>query len=217
MPIKPPNFCASCGSPVSGEGRFCRECGAALGSGGEISPTENKSEDSRLSDNSGEQASEGKPKKSNPVGLFIAWTGVAVLASPVLFFAFWMLSSALGGAEEEEEARPATSQAAPPAQERPSDLSAMECLTVEGNVMAVEYNFRQGEATPSHVVLVLETTAIDFEEIASSHSGSERDWLLKMSELSVSLADFIESGTGDGELVFDQLMNNYGLVEQFCG
>ena len=66
-------------------------------------------------------------------------------------------------------------------------------------------------------MLVLETTAIDFEEIASSHSGSERDWLLKMAELSVSLVGFIESGTGDGELIFDQLTNNYRLVEQFCG
>ena len=193
------------------------ECGAALASNAETSSREKASNQPVASSNSVPQVAKEKPKKSNPVGLFVAWTGVAVLASPVLVFAFWMLSSALGGAEEEEEAHTATSQAAPQAQARPSDLSAMECLTVEGNVMAVEYNFSQGEASPSHVVLVLETTAIDFEEIASSHSGSERDWLLKMSELSVSLAGFIESGTGDGELIFDQLMNNYGLVEQFCG
>jgi len=193
------------------------ECGAALGSSAEASPTENRIENSQTSDNSVEQASEGKPKKSNPVGLFVAWTGVAILASPVLFFAFWMLSSALGGGEEEEEARPATSQAAPQAQERPSDLSAMDCLSIEGNVMAVEFNFSQGESSPAEIVLVLDTTAIEFEEIASTYSGSERDWLLKMSELSVSLADYVESGTGDGELIFDQLVNNYGLVEQFCG
>ena len=83
--------------------------------------------------------------------------------------------------------------------------------------MAVEFNFSQGESSPAEIMLVLDTTAIEFEETASTYSGSERDWLLKMSELSVSLADYLESGTGDGELIFDQLMNNYGLVEQFCG
>ena len=210
-------FCGSCGSPVSGEGRFCMACGAALASNAETSSGEKASNEPVNSSNSVSQVAKEKPKKSNPVGLFIAWTGVAVLASPVLFFAFWMLSSALGGAEEEEEARPDTSQAAPQAQERPSDLSAMDCLSIEGNVMAVEFNFSQGESSPAEIVLVLDTTAIEFEEIASTYSGSERDWLLKMSELSVSLADYVESGTGDGELIFDQLVNNYGLVEQFCG
>ena len=193
------------------------ECGAALASNAETSSGEKASNEPVHSSNSVPQVASEKPKKSNPVGLFIAWTGVAVLASPVLFFAFWMLSSALGGAEEEEEARPPTSQAAPQAQERPSDLSAMDCLTIEGNVMAVEFNFSQGESSPAEIMLVLDTTAIEFEETASTYSGSERDWLLKMSELSVSLADYLESGTGDGELIFDQLMNNYGLVEQFCG
>lgn len=83
--------------------------------------------------------------------------------------------------------------------------------------MAVEYNFSQGESSPAELILVLNTTAIEFEEISSTYSGSERDWLLKMSELSYSLSDFIDSGAGAGELIFDQLMNNYGLAEQFCG
>lgn len=76
--MEAPKFCGSCGSPVSGEGRYCMECGAALGSHAETSPTENTSEDSQTSDNSVPQVAEGKPKKSNPVGLFIAWTGVAI-------------------------------------------------------------------------------------------------------------------------------------------
>ena len=89
------------------------ECGAALASNAETSSREKASNQPVPSSNSVPQVAKEKPKKSNPVGLFVAWTGVAVLASPLLFFAFWMLSSALGGTEEGEEARTATSPAAP--------------------------------------------------------------------------------------------------------
>ncbi len=123
---------------MSGQGRFCRECGGALASGVETSPSQSSLKESETSGDFVPQVAKVTPKKSNPLGLFIAWTGIAVLASRVLLFAFWMLSSALGGGEEEEEASPATSQAAPQVQERPSDLSATDCLTIEGNVKAVE-------------------------------------------------------------------------------
>jgi hypothetical protein len=49
-----------------------------------------------------------------------------------------------------------------------------------------------------------------FEQVAAAYSGSDRDWLLKMAELSGQ----VPSG---GSVPANQLKANLGLVNQFCG
>jgi hypothetical protein len=209
-------YCGGCGAESPAEQNFCSRCGASLRLQQE---KESPKQDALSAKKDPEMVWVGStdPNATRITQKQLGWgcltfvVFIAIIVSGVLP----KFSDFRG--DDEDESREDTSQETAQVQERPSDLSATECLTVEGNVMAVEYNFSQGEATPSHVVMVLETTATDFEEIASLHSGSERDWLLKMAELSNSLGDFIESGAGDGDLIFDQLMNNYALVKQFCG
>ncbi len=192
------------------------ECGLEIGREPRSEPAETASIASGSSSGADLAGGKKKPAPNNPVVLFIAWAGVAAFASPVIILLFWMLSGWFGG-DDEEEAPPAAQEVAAEVDERPSDLSAMDCLVIEGHISAVEYTFSQGEANPQEIVLILGTTATDFEGISSTYVGSERDWLLKMSELSDSLSEYVLSGTGNGDLIFDQLINNYGLVEQFCG
>ena len=101
-------------------------------------------------------------------------------------------------------------------EERKSDLTDLDCLDVGLYVDAVEYTFSKGEATPGEVMLLLDTSAEEFSRIALSYSGSERAWLEKMAELAWKVSIFIETGNGEGELWFDQLFNNFALVNQFC-
>lgn len=124
---------------------------------------------------------------------------------------------ALVGCTSGSSPEPAAPPATPQVVERASDISSSDCTDIKGNVSAVEFTFREGTASPAQIILILNTTGADFQQISSSYEGSERDWLLKMAELSESLAEFVNSGAGDGGLLFDQLSNNYGLVEQFCG
>lgn len=127
------------------------------------------------------------------------------------------VTSVLVGCTAPPERDPEPLEAPEVVVERTSDLTAMDCLDIDGTVMAVEYTFSQGESTPGEVMLILDYTATELTDIASGYAGSERDWLLKMAELSQGLSDFVDTGAGDGELLFDQLSNNFGLVEQFCG
>lgn len=56
----------------------------------------------------------------------------------------------------------------------------------------------------------LNSAADVFTQVSSSYTGSDRDWLLKMAELS-------GSATQGSELPAKQLKANMGLVDQFCG
>lgn len=127
-----------------------------------------------------------------------------------------LVLASLGCTAPPEEVAPPPEPEVVEVDEPKSDLSYSDCLDVGLYVDAIEYTFGAGESTAGEVMLLLDTSAEEFYRVADQHNGSERAWLEKMAELSLRLSIYLETGDGDGELVFDQLFNNFGLMEQFC-
>ena len=105
---------------------------------------------------------------------------------------------------------------APKVEERKSAISMMVCFDTENYIRTVRFTITESGNTPAEVMVNLDYHADAFANLARNYSGSEASWLLKMSELSASLSEWLETGAGDGELILDQLSNNFRLVNQFC-
>lgn len=133
-----------------------------------------------------------------------------------LFSASALVFASVGCTAPPEEVTPPPEPEVVEVVEPKSDLTYSDCLDVGLYVDAIEYTFSAGESTAGEVMLLLDTSAEEFYRVADQHDGSERAWLEKMAELSLRLSIYLETGDGDGELVFDQLFNNFGLMEQFC-
>lgn len=103
-------------------------------------------------------------------------------------------------------------------QEDLSGSSSVSCFTIETDVTMIREAFSAGQYTPHQVSLLLDTASQDWANEALKTSGSESDWLFKMSELSTKLSSYITTGTpANGELIMSQLEANMALVDQFCG
>jgi hypothetical protein len=105
---------------------------------------------------------------------------------------------------------------APKVEERKSAISLMDCFDAENYIRTVRFTITESGNTPAEVMVNLDYHADAFANLARNYSGSEASWLLKMSELSGSLSEWLATGAGDGELIYDQLNNNFGLASQFC-
>lgn len=104
----------------------------------------------------------------------------------------------------------------PKVEERKSAISQMDCFDAEKYIRTVRFTVSESGNTPGEVIVNLEYHADAFATLARNYSGSEASWLLKMSELSGSLSEWLDTGAGDGDLIFDQLNNNFRLLNQFC-
>jgi hypothetical protein len=77
--------------------------------------------------------------------------------------------------------------------------------------------FEGGSASPTEVSLILNEAASMWTSEAAGASGSKREWLLKMSELSLDVDSYLLTGSpADGMTKLDQLFANMGLVDNFC-
>lgn len=117
----------------------------------------------------------------------------------------------LSGCAAQTEAEPP-----PKVEERKSAISQMDCFEAEKYIRTVRFTVSESGNTPGEVMVNLEYHADAFATLARNYSGSEASWLLKMSELSGSLSEWLDTGAGDGDLIFDQLNNNFRLLNQFC-
>lgn len=104
----------------------------------------------------------------------------------------------------------------PKVEERKSSISQMDCFDAENYIRTVRFTVSESGNTPAEVMVNLDYHAEAFATLAGKYSGSESAWLMKMSELSGSLSEWLETGAGDGNLIYDQLNNNFRLVNQFC-
>jgi len=102
--------------------------------------------------------------------------------------------------------------------EASSEMSSYDCAVAEASITMVRTVFTEGTSTPSQTAAILQGAAAQWDGVASSYSGSKESWLLKMSELSLSLRDYILNGSPtNGDQLLDQLGNNFNLSTQFCG
>ena len=81
----------------------------------------------------------------------------------------------------------------------------------------IEGAFANGDASPQQMSLLLNAASAGWLSASAQSTGSESDWLAKMSELSLKLESFILTGSpANGGQLLDQLNNNMDLVSQFC-
>jgi hypothetical protein len=107
-----------------------------------------------------------------------------------------------------------TSQAPAPA---PTEaITAFECAKIERGVTVIETLFAEGTATTGQSMALLEATADDWGGVAKNYAGSKADWLNKMAELARGVSTYLDNGSGDGNLLLDQLYANMGLASQYC-
>jgi hypothetical protein len=115
---------------------------------------------------------------------------------------------------------PKPSSAAPkaPSSSKPKKTaSAAKCSEAAIAVTMVRNVFTDASATPNQVSQILNEAARMWAKEAQGSSGSKRDWLLKMNELSLAVDSYLITGSpSNGATKFDQLFANMGLVNNFC-
>ena len=75
----------------------------------------------------------------------------------------------------------------------------MDCFEAEKYIRTVRFTISESGNTPAEVMTNLDYHADAFASLAINYSGSEASWLLKMSELSGSLSEWLDNGAGDGD------------------
>lgn len=96
------------------------------------------------------------------------------------------------------------------------DISRFDCDHTASNITAVKTLFAGGSASPSQTLALLDEVSMRWIEIAGGYEGSKSEWLEQMAALSDDLGNYISTGVGDGELLLQQLGNNFALLPQFC-
>ena len=140
---------------------------------------------------------------------------VVLVALAILVFAFNISRTG--------ESSTATTSTQSPTSPRSSEKATAEdsdsqCFKIETNIIMIRNLFEEGKATPSQTRAVLDSAATEWGSIAKDFTGSKSDWLEKMAELSTGLGSYIATGEpSDGELMLDQLYNNFALADNFCG
>ena len=202
-------YCGSCGGEVAGTQKFCTECGTSI-------PTQAATSDGAQSANPGiqqnhTQSADRKAPKAKVIdfnGNGLSCLVVLAIVVAIYLFGFFMVV----GNDDESSASSQQNQtpAAPaaPADVWDNDITKDDCALVGVHVRNLQglYDGDVFGGSGSD----LSAAAEDFEQVAASYSGSDRDWLLKMAELSGQVS-------GGGALPAKQLKANLGLVDQFCG
>lgn len=121
------------------------------------------------------------------------------------------------------QSNPATTPSQSPTSSRSTEKattedSSSQCFKIETNIIMIRNLFDDGTASPRQARAVLDSAASDWGSIATSFTGSKSEWLKKMAELSTDLGSYIDTGEpANGELLLDQLYNNFALADNFCG
>ena len=140
---------------------------------------------------------------------------VLIVAIAILVFAF--------NISRTSESSPITTSSQSPTSPRTSEKattedSSSQCFKIETNIIMIRNLFDDGTASPRQVRAVLDSAASEWSSIATSFTGSKSEWLKKMAELSTDLGSYIATGEpSNGELLLDQLYNNFALADNFCG
>lgn len=111
--------------------------------------------------------------------------------------------------------KPTPTKSSPP---QPTRTSApATCFETETAVTMVRNVFSDASASPSQVSAILNEAARMWASDSVGASGSKKEWLQKMRELSLAVDSYLRTGTpADGATKFDQLFANMGLVNNFC-
>lgn len=98
-----------------------------------------------------------------------------------------------------------------------TSLTPTECSSIHVDITLVNNTLSNASFTPSQAAQLLNRASSDWASAAAQATGSESDWLSKMSELSADVGSFILTGSpADGQTKLDQLYNNMDLYSQFC-
>jgi hypothetical protein len=127
-------------------------------------------------------------------------------------------SGVSGGNNASDNALSQTSSETPkPTRTSQAQTSANQCISIRTNVTMIRNAFSEGKASPQQMSALLNSASNDWSRSAVSSSGSMKDWLNKMSELGIKLDSYILTGSpANGDVLFDQLVANMNLVDQFC-
>jgi hypothetical protein len=114
--------------------------------------------------------------------------------------------------------KPSSTTSQAPSSPKPKrTASAAKCSEAAIAVTMVRNVFTDASATPNQVSQILNEAARMWAKEAQGSSGSKRDWLLKMNELSLAVDSYLITGSpSNGATKFDQLFANMGLVNNFC-
>jgi hypothetical protein len=204
-------YCGSCGAQSGSAQKFCTECGSSIPT---QAATSGDADDANLvieqrhTQTAGSNAAKAKAIDFNGNGLGCLVVVVIVVAI-LLFGVFRVL--ALGNDEESPAASQQTQAPASPAPAADSwdnDITRDDCALLSVHVRNLQ-GLYDGDVFGGSAS-DLSAAAEDFEQVAAAYSGSDRDWLLKMAELSGQVS-------GGGEVPAKQLKANLGLFDQFCG
>ena len=114
--------------------------------------------------------------------------------------------------------KPSSTTSKAPSSPKPKrTASAAKCSEAAIAVTMVRNVFTDASATPNQVSQILNEAARMWAKEAQGSSGSKRDWLLKVNELSLAVDSYLITGSpSNGATKFDQLFANMGLVNNFC-
>lgn len=102
-------------------------------------------------------------------------------------------------------------------EETPTPTMPADCEEIFTEVSNVRTAVGDTSISPSKAATILRNAASTWDKLSSENSGSRSEWLAKMAELSLKLADLSTSDSGFRDsLVSSQLFNNMNLAVQFC-
>lgn len=198
-------FCVNCGSKLERTWGHCSNCGKKIGQA--ESPKLSAPANLYSKPVSGE-------RKSRKAGCGTIILGLLLIGA---------IGSAISGGEPNRvsSSTPSSTQSASslrPTQQATPEISSSHCTTIEINITMIRNLFEDGKASPSQAKAILNEAASQWKSIAASYTGSKSDWLKKMAELSTNLGTYITEGEpSNGEIMLDQLYNNFALADNFCG
>lgn len=132
----------------------------------------------------------------------------------LLVFFLIIIGVSLNSAARNSQSTSLKTATSPSAQTEVSDVN---CYTIETAVTMVRMAFSEGKVTPNEMGYILDAVAKDWTAESLKTSGSKSDWLKKMAELSLEVKSFILTGLPtEGPTRLDQLNANMNLVDQFC-
>ena len=209
-------FCTQCGEKFGEEHQFCSSCGAPKLIPSEQTPSvETEPEKTEEFEDVHDAVVAEVRATPEQKGVGVGGAATFALVSLGLLFAVLLGTGGFGGSSSEGETPSSASAPPPKAAPEPievetwdNDISREDCALVVEQTRYLSSLYSGDSFTGSGQDL--NSAADVFTRISGSYAGSDRDWLLKMAELSDRAAQGFD-------LPAKQLKANLGLVEQFCG
>jgi len=209
-------FCTQCGQKLGEEHKFCASCGTANFADPETPQKGTTAVPSDYEDDvDAEEARLESPPAPVQQGVSVGGAVTFALVSIGLLIAVILGTGVFEGDSTEEESQPSVSASTPAPAPAPvevetwdNDISQDDCAVIEAQTDYLKFLYSGDSFTGTSGDL---SSASDvFTQIAGSYTGSDRDWLLKMAELSDEVAQGSDARA-------KPLKANLGLTDQFCG